>query len=167
MSVKFVQFFCGNPQFLMIPRPRCLHRAASDILVCNQKFCDISLIAGRLVPCIPALRNFRSIFLIQYRIKDWLLRQARRKCPVSAFSNQIQFRLSDRPIPYHFHHLNLFLSKCARLTNVADALCAHFSPMRRQYRFCPRLPLFRICENLSQQMRRNLLVVHPQPVSHH
>lgn len=69
-----------------------------QVFIIHIKFKDVSRKARTLITRIPIPRNLLSIFTIQDRVKNGLLRQTWREQSIPALHYQIKFFLANRPV---------------------------------------------------------------------
>ena len=109
MTVELRKFFSRNPQLLMHMIADNMNIKLPDVSVIHGETCHISFsIAGFGV---PFFRNLACVFLIQYRIKDGLLRKSRRELRIMALLYQIQFGRTNGSKKNHLAHPLRFLIK--------------------------------------------------------
>ena len=99
VPVEFLHFFRGNPVFLVLRSANRVRFESTDILILHL---ELGHVPGKQsVPGIPAGSDLTRVIKVQDRIKNGLLRQARREGLHTAVIDQLQFLQTDRTIQNH------------------------------------------------------------------
>jgi hypothetical protein len=98
IGVELIEFSRRNPIFPVNETPDRVNLIVTKKLRPHIKPKHIPGKSGVFVLRIPIARDLRRIFRVEYWIKERLFRQPRRKLTKSSRSQQIEFRLSNRPI---------------------------------------------------------------------
>src|SRR5687767_6265261 len=135
LPVEFINFFCGNPQFLILRAANSMLFKLTDIFVLHL---ELGHIARELsVLGIPAGSGLPGIFQLKDRIKDRLLRQARRKGFHAAVINQHQFLQTNGTIQNHILILSAFVYNTTCLPGSARSISACAQAGGPSTRVCP------------------------------
>jgi len=98
--IKFCDSVGGNPKLLVFATADYLPFELGNKRIWKIKFRDVSGAGGLLR--IPVARDLDCVVRIQNRIKDWLLRQTRRKAAHLQIINQPKFSETNWTPQFHF-----------------------------------------------------------------
>ena len=95
VPVEFIEPVRGDPVLPMDARARRLDGELFQILGFNLEAQNMS---GAAVARVPVARNLLGILFVQHGIENRLRGQPRRKLPPSAGADQVELRVTNRPI---------------------------------------------------------------------
>ena len=98
IAIECGELFCGNPVFECRGATDLLHMKLGQVAGSNRETKHISDEAGCCVLSIPFARDEGSVFLVQHRVENWLLVEARGKSTGTALGDQVEFFLAYGPI---------------------------------------------------------------------